>query len=153
MSRSSPSAQRGGILVYALIAIAFLGGLASYLQTMSDARLYQSDDLQKLLISDYVAESTKRTVLKAIEDDLDGNYSHTRVLTTVNKYAGKTVYLFRDDTHALGYFKLHAVTDNNVTVVNSDEALVTIRYTVCAFNDQEHTHSERVTFTATPPAQ
>ena len=60
-----PNHERGGVLLYAVIAVAFLSGLSLYLQKMSDPKLFQTNNTQKILASEYLSDSTK-TLLENI---------------------------------------------------------------------------------------
>ena len=51
--------ERGGVLLYAVIAVAFLSGLSLYLQKMSDPKIFQANDTQKILTSEYLSDSIK----------------------------------------------------------------------------------------------
>ena len=54
-----PNHERGGVLLYAVIAVAFLSGLSLYLQKMSDPKIFQTNDTQKILTSEYLSDSIK----------------------------------------------------------------------------------------------
>lgn len=49
--------ERGGVLLYAVIAVAFLSGLSLYLQKMSDPKIFQTNDTQKILNTEYLSDS------------------------------------------------------------------------------------------------
>ena len=49
--------ERGGALLYAVIAVAFLSGLSLYLQKMSDPKIFQINDTQKILNTEYLSDS------------------------------------------------------------------------------------------------
>lgn len=51
--------ERGGVLLYAVIAVAFLSGLSLYLQKMSDPKIFQTNETQKILTSEYLSDSIK----------------------------------------------------------------------------------------------
>lgn len=52
-----PNHERGGVLLYAVIAVAFLSGLSLYLQKMSDPKIFQTNDTQKILNTEYLSDS------------------------------------------------------------------------------------------------
>lgn len=52
-----PNHERGGGLLYAVIAVAFLSGLSLYLQKMSDPKIFQTNDTQKILNTEYLSDS------------------------------------------------------------------------------------------------
>lgn len=98
--------EQGSVLVYALIVITFLSGLAAYLQTMSDPMIFQTKDTQQILSTDYLADSMENILSELCEKDTDfsGSKAPTAgkklLATTINKY--NTVRLFRTSTVLIG---------------------------------------------------
>ena len=98
--------EQGSVLVYALIVITFLSGLAAYLQTMSDPMIFQTKDTQQILSTDYLADSMENILSELCEKDTDfsGSKAPTdgkRLLaTTINKY--NSIRLFRTSSVLIG---------------------------------------------------
>lgn len=101
-------AERGGILLYIIICVTFLSGLAAYLQAMSSPVLFQTKDSQQIVADEYLTESFATLLSKQAYDSQDMpkysteilNNSSTGIneefLSTLTKILNrqKTVYLF-----------------------------------------------------------
>ncbi len=49
--------EQGGIILYALLVVTFLSGLAAYLSTVSSPVLYQLTDTKRILSTEYLNDS------------------------------------------------------------------------------------------------
>lgn len=98
--------EQGSVLVYALIVITFLSGLAAYLQTMSDPKIFQTKDTQQILSTEYLADSMENILSELCEKDTDfsGSAAATDgqklLAKAINKYS--TIHLFKTDTIFIG---------------------------------------------------
>lgn len=50
--------EQGGIILYALVVVSFLSGLAAYLSAVSSPILYQLTDTKRILSTEYLNDST-----------------------------------------------------------------------------------------------
>lgn len=50
--------EQGGIILYALLVVSFLSGLAAYLSAVSTPVLYQLTDTKRILSTEYLKDST-----------------------------------------------------------------------------------------------
>ena len=118
--------ESGNILLYAVIAITFISGLSLYIQKMSDPILYQNNDTQEILASDYLTDSMSTLVSNVIYNnpnipkqatDFSGintsNFLATFVEIT-NQY--NNIYLFSDQTHLIASMKR----ENNLSFSSVD---------------------------------
>lgn len=70
-SYSTSNAEKGNILLYAVIVITFLTGLTVYLKEISSPVFFQSSDTKQLIQIDSIAESASNIFIFAIDSDLD----------------------------------------------------------------------------------
>ena len=102
--------DRGGILLFAVIAIAFLSGLAAYIQAMSDPALIHTADTKQILTEDNLTDSmgiilseltyNDDSIPKVRITDITDPDAFVSLLTSAaNKF--KLVYLFSNDSSLL----------------------------------------------------
>lgn len=98
--------EQGSILVYALVIITFMSGLAAYLQTMSDPMIYESSDTRQILSNEYLASSTSNILSELCQNDPIFKNANVTTLEKsdisdlLNKY--KTIQLYRTKTLYIG---------------------------------------------------
>lgn len=105
-----PNHERGGVLLYAVIAVAFLSGLSLYLQKMSDPKIFQTNDTQKILNTEYLSDSMETllsitasnnsTLLKNKSDIIDNS---TNNVTT--NFIANVKNIFENQKKNLPVFK------------------------------------------------
>lgn len=132
--------EQGSVLVYALIVITFLSGLAVYLQTMSDPMIFQTKDTQQILSTEFLADSMENILSELCEKDTD--FSGSKASTagkkllayTINKY--NTIRLFRSSTILIGEARIDGtVKESDVSVQDNWTAFATKQiYHVQYFN-------------------
>ena len=114
--------ERGGALLYAVIAVAFLSGLSLYLQKMSDPKIFQINDTQKILNTEYLSDSMETllsitasnnsTLLKNKNDIIDNstnnvtdNFITLKIYSKIRKksscFQKKTFLSFRPQKHPM----------------------------------------------------
>ena len=113
--------EQGSVLVYALIVITFLSGLAAYLQTMSDPMIFQTKATQQILSTEYLADSLENIIPELCEGDSEfintagTTINRPLVAKLVDKYS--SIYLYRSSERLIGTAKL----ESSVTESNFDE--------------------------------
>jgi len=89
MTIISSTREQGSILVYALLVITFLSGLAAYLSAISSPIIFEMTDTQKLLQVDLLNDSARNIYSTAVCQKLNNikyNLSTTTANTVLNKH-------------------------------------------------------------------
>lgn len=94
---SNPT-ERGSILVYALLVITFLAGLASYLNAISSPVLFQMTDTQRILRTDYLNDSTSEIFTAVVCSKVSNTLEQSAIPQTIKPY--KTTILKIDNENS-----------------------------------------------------
>ena len=136
--------EQGSVLIYALMIITFLSGLAAYLQTMSDPMIFQTKDSQQILSTEYLADSLENIIPELCEGDGDfakadpNSVNRDLVAKVVNKYP--SIYIYRKQDLLIGEAKIKSDATQSCfedPFVSADGAVVTrgkVEYSVQYFN-------------------
>lgn len=121
--------EHGNILLWAVMGITFLSGMATWLQAMSDPALFQSDDTRVILNIGYTQASAENVWASLIQndsnypsDEKDGQVFRTKIADIIGRY--KTVNL--NDAQGQPFASVRC--ENSVTpkAISPDEPLETI---------------------------
>lgn len=131
--------DHGGILLFAVIAIAFLSGLAAYIQAMSDPALLHTSDTKQIITEDNLTDSmgiilseltyNDDSIPKVQITDITDPDAFVGLLTSAaNKF--KLIYLFSNDSSLLTSATKVAPIDDIDIETGNDTATGTFHYTI-----------------------
>ena len=121
--------EHGNILLWAVMGITFLSGMAAWLQAMSDPALFQSDDTRMILNIGYTQASAENVWATLIQkdpdypiDEKDGQAFRTKIAEIIGRY--RTVNL--NDAQGQPFASVRC--ENSVTpnAISPDEPAETV---------------------------